>query len=209
MRNGIRLAAAAAAMAGPALLAAAPAALAQVATEHPGSTGGGMPQLNFGHPLLIAQVVWLLIIFGLLYAVMAQVALPGVASVLEARRRRIDGDLEAAQAAKARADNALAEHRAATARARAEGQAAIAEAVQRAQAEAAARSEESNARLNAQIEAAERRIAAARDSAMGALRQVSAETAEALVSRLVGGGGADRAAIERAVDGELAARGRA
>ncbi len=208
MRNGIRLAAAAAAMAGPALLAAAPAALAQVATEHPGSTGGGMPQLNFGHPLVIAQVVWLLIIFGLLYLVMAQVALPGVASVLEERRRRIDSDLEAAQAAKGRADAALAEHRAATARARSEGQAAIAEAVQRAQAEAAARSEELNARLNAQIEAAERRIAAARDSAMGALRQVSAETAEALVSRLVGGG-ADRAAIERAVDGELAARGRA
>jgi F-type H+-transporting ATPase subunit b len=205
MRNGIRPAAAAALGLA---LAAAPA-LAQVAGEHPGSTGGGMPQLNFGHPLVIAQVIWLLIIFGLLYAVMSQVALPGVAAVLEERRRRIDGDLEAAQAAKARADAALAEHRAATARARSEGQAAIAEAVQRAQAEAAARSEELNARLNAQIETAERRIAAARDSAMGALRQVSADTAEALVSRLVGGAAADRAAVERAVDGELAARGRA
>jgi F-type H+-transporting ATPase subunit b len=206
MRNGIRLAAAA--LAGLAL-AAAPAALAQVAGENPGSTGGGMPQLNFGHPLVIAQVVWLLIIFGLLYLVMAQVALPGVASVLEERRRRVDGDLEAAQAAKARADEALAEHRAATAKARSEGQAAIAEAVGRAQAEAAARSEELNARLHAQVEQAEKRIAAARDSAMGALRQVSADTAEALVSRLVGGGAADRAAVERAVDGELAARGRA
>ena len=208
MRNGIRLVAAAAAIAGLALLAAVPAALAQVAEEHPGATGGGMPQLNFGHPLVISQVVWLLIIFGLLYVVMHQVALPGVASVLEERKRRIDGDLEAAQAAKARADEAMAEHRAATAKARAEGQAAIAEAVQRAQAEAAARSEESNVRLNAQIEQAEKRIAAARDSAMGALRQVSADTAEALVSRLVGGG-TDRAAVERAVDGELAARGRA
>ncbi len=205
MRNGIRLAAAA--LAGLAL-AAAPAALAQVAGENPGSTGGGMPQLNFGHPLVIAQVVWLLIIFGLLYLVMAQVALPGVASVLEERRRRIDSDLEAAQAAKGRADAALAEHRAATAKARAEGQAAIAEAVGRAQAEAAVRSEELNARLNSQIEAAERRIAAARDSAMGALRQVSADTAEAVVSRLVGGA-ADRAAVERAVDSELAVRGRA
>ena len=206
MRNGIRPAVAAAFGAA---LAAAPAALAQVAGEHPGATGGGMPQLNFGHPLVISQVVWLLLIFGLLYVVMAQVALPGVASVLEERRRRIDGDLEAAQAAKARADEALAEHRAATAKARSEGQAAIAEAVQRAQEEAAARSDELNARLNTQIEAAEKRIAAARDSAMGALRQVSADTAEALVSRLVGGAAADRAAVERAVDGELAARGRA
>jgi len=204
MRNRIRTAAAVLAVA----LAAAVPALAQVADEHPGATGGGMPQLNFGHPLVISQVVWLLIIFGLLYAVMSQVALPGVAAVLEERRRRIDGDLEAAQAAKGRADEAMAEHRAATAKARAEGQAAIAEAVARAQSEAAARSEEMNARLNAQIEQAEKRIAAARDSAMGALRQVSADTAEALVSRLVGGG-TDRAAVERAVDGELAARGRA
>jgi F-type H+-transporting ATPase subunit b len=208
MRNGIRLAAIA--VAGVALLGAMPPeALAQVATEHPEATGGGMPQLNLGHPLVIAQVVWLLIIFGLLYATMSQVALPGVAAVLGERRRRIDGDLEAAQAAKGRADEALAEHRAATAKARSEGQAAIAEAGARAQAEAAARSEELNARLNSQIEQAERRIAAARDSAMGALRQVSADTAEALVSRLVGGGTADRAAVERAVDGELAARGRA
>jgi F-type H+-transporting ATPase subunit b len=179
-----RMRTAAAALAGFAL-AAAPA-LAQVADEHPGATGGGMPQLNFGHPLVISQVVWLLVIFGLLYVVMAQVALPGVARVLDERRRRVDGDLEAAQAAKARADEALAEHRAATAKARSEGQAAIAAAVGRAQAEAAAR-----------------------DSAMGALRQVSADTAEALVSRLVGGVAADRAAVERAVDGELAARGRA
>lgn len=205
MRKGIPLAAMAL---GLALLGAVPEALAQVAAENPGSTGGGMPQLNFGHPLVIAQVVWLLIIFALLYVVMEQVALPRVASVLEERRRRIDGDLEAAQAAKARADAALAEHRAATAKARAEGQAAIAEAVQRAQAEAAARSEELNKRLSAQIEAAERRIAAARDSAMGALRQVSSDTAEALVARLVGGA-ADRAAVERAVDGELTGRGRA
>ena len=115
MRNGFRLAAAALALAA----FAAPEALAQVATEHPAATGGGMPQLNFGHPLVVAQVVWLLIIFGLLYVVMERVALPGVARVLEERRRRIDGDLEAAQAAKARADEAMAEHRSATARARA------------------------------------------------------------------------------------------
>jgi F-type H+-transporting ATPase subunit b len=203
MRNRIWWAAAA----GGALLAAAPA-LAQVAEEHPGATGGGMPQLNFGHPLVIAQVVWLFVIFGLLYVVMEQVALPRVASVLDERRRRIDGDLEAAQAAKGRADEAMAEHRTATAKARAEGQAAIAEAVGRAQAEAGSRSDELNARLNTQIEAAEKRIAAARDSAMGALRQVSADTAEAVVARLIGGGG-DRAAVERAVDGELVARGRA
>jgi F-type H+-transporting ATPase subunit b len=199
MRQSIRIAAVA-------LLAALPAA-AQVAEEHPGATGGGMPQLNFGHPLVISQVVWLLIIFGLLYYVMANYALPQVAGVLEERRRRIEGDLEAAQASKRSADAAMTEHQASTARARAEAQAAIAAAVQQAQAEAAAKAEALNARLASQIEAAERRIAAARDGAMGALRQVATETTDAMVTRLIGGA-TDRAAVERAVDRELAARGR-
>ena len=164
-----------------------------------------MPQLDFGNPLMIAQIVWLLIIFGFLYYVLSVYALPRVESVLEARRTRIAADLEAAQAAKSEADAAMAAHREATMKARAEAQAAIADALQQAQAEATARTEELNARLARQIEEAEARIAAARDAAMGALRQVSTETAEALVSRLVGG--ADRGRVTAAVDRVLAARG--
>lgn len=171
----------------------------------------GMPQLAFDHPvqgqLLVSHVVWLLIIFGLLYYVMARYALPQVGSVLEERQRRIEADLDAARAAKDRSDSAMAEHQAANARARAEAQAAIAAALQQAQADAAARTEALNARLGAQIEQAERRIGSARDSAMGALRQVASETTDALVGRLIGQ--VDRAAVERAVDRELAARGRA
>lgn len=44
-----------------------------------------MPQLDFGNPLMIAQIVWLLIIFGLLYFALSNYALPRVESVLEAR----------------------------------------------------------------------------------------------------------------------------
>jgi F-type H+-transporting ATPase subunit b len=184
-------------------------AMAQVAAEHgrPESSAGGMPQLDFANPWTIAQVVWMLIIFGALYLVMAQYALPQVEGVLAARRARIEGDLESAQAAKLRADAALSEHQSATTKARAEAQAAINAATQRAQEEASARSEALNAKLAAQIEAAEGQIASARDAAMGALRQVATETADALVSKLIGK--SDTAAIGQAVDRELAARGRA
>jgi F-type H+-transporting ATPase subunit b len=164
-----------------------------------------MPQLDFGNPLMIAQIVWLFIIFGVLYHVLSTYALPRVEAVLEDRRRRIEGDLEAAQGAKAEADAAIAAHRDATNKARAEAQAAIAAAMQSAQAEASARSEALAARLAEQIEAAEQRIAAARDSAMGALRQVSTETAEALMQRLTGKSEQD--AVGAAVDRALAARG--
>jgi F-type H+-transporting ATPase subunit b len=190
-------------MASGAFMAAAWPAAAQMVTEIPHG-GSGMPQLAFENPWTIAQVVWMLVIFGLLYYVMATYALPQVAGVLEERRHRIDGDLEAAQANKSRADAALAEHQAATARARADAQAAIAAAANQAQAEAAAKTEALNARLAAQIEAAEQRIGAARDAAMGALRQVATETTDALVAKLIGG--ADRAAVLRAVDREISAR---
>jgi F-type H+-transporting ATPase subunit b len=163
-----------------------------------------MPQLEFGNPLLIAQVVWLLIIFGLLYYVMAAYALPRVERVLEDRRARIAADLQAAQAAKAEADASMAAHRDATAKARGEAQAAIAAAVQQAQADAAARSEELNKRLARQIDEAEQRIASARDAAMGALRQVSLDTAESLVTKVAGV--ADRRKLEAAVDRALTAR---
>jgi len=172
-----------------------------------GGSGGGMPQLDFGNPLVLAQVVWMLLIFALLYWLVKSKGLPAVASVLEERRARIQGDLEAAQAAKASADAAMTQHREATAKARGEAQAAIAGALQAAQAEAEKRAEVLNARLAEQVAAAEARIEAARTTAMGALRDVATDTAEALVNKLVGQ--ADRAAVSTAVGREFAARGRA
>lgn len=170
-------------------------------------SSGGMPQLDFGNPLMLAQVVWLLIIFGVLYYVLAHVVLPRFEGVLENRRARIQGDLEAARAAKAEADAALDAHRSATARSRTEAQSAIAEALALAQADAGAKAAALNARLNEQIAAAEARIAASRDSAMGALREVATDTTDALVKRLTGLN--EPAAIQAAVQRELAAQGRA
>ena len=171
------------------------------------ASGGGMPQLDFSNPLMLAQVVWLLIIFGVLYYVLANIALPRVASVLEERRSRIEGDLEAARLAKSEADAAMSAHQAAMTKARAESQAAISDATLAVQAEAAVRNEALNARLNEQIEAAEARINTARDAAMGALREVATDTANALVTRLTGL--KNEAAVGAAVQRELAAQGRA
>ncbi|MBC7942784.1 MAG: ATP synthase F0 subunit B, partial [Chitinophagaceae bacterium] len=76
-----------------------------------------MPQLAFGDPLVVAQAVWMLVIFGVLYYVLRTYVLPPVGEVLEHRAARIEGDLDAAREAKLTADNALAELRAATAQA--------------------------------------------------------------------------------------------
>ncbi len=171
----------------------------------------GMPQLAFGHPeqgrLLVGQIVWQLLIFAALVYLMAEVALPRVGAVIEDRHRRIAADLEAAQAAKVEADAAMAAHRSASADARAEARAAVAGALQASQAETDAKSAELTARLNGQIAEAEGRINAARDKAMGSMRGIATDTAEALVTKLIGR--ADRAALDAAVERALDARGRA
>lgn len=179
------------------------APFAAVAAEE----SGGMPQLDFGNPLVIAQVIWMLLIFAGLYWLVKERGLPLVAEVLEERRSRIEGDLEAAQAAKAQADAALAAHREATQKARAEAQSSIAAALQAAQSDAEAKSGALNERLNRQVAEAESRIDASRRAAMGALREVAVDATESLVTKLVGA--ADRAVVGRAVDGVLATRGRA
>ena len=161
----------------------------------------GMPQLNFASQLTTSQVVWGAIIFALLYVAFSKWALPKVGTVVEDRRKRIAGDLDTARGSKAEADAAVAELTAATRMARSEAQASIAAATQQAKSEAASQAATANERLDAQLAEAEGRIAAARASAMGALRQVAGETATAVVLRLTGqqpdGGVVDRAVASR------------
>jgi F-type H+-transporting ATPase subunit b len=166
----------------------------------------GMPQLDFKNPLTISQVVWLAIIFAILYQLLARWALPQVAAVLEARAEAISRDLEAAHQAKGESDAAVASLTAATQKAQAAAQAEIAGAVAAAKEVTASQSAQMHARLDAQLAAAEQRIDAARVGAMGALRQVAAETADVMVTRLTGRAGS-AGAVAAAVEVAMAARG--
>ena len=143
-----------------------------------------MPQLDFANPLMMSKLVWLLIIFGVLYFILKNHALPQVASVLDERAALIAADLNAARDAQAASEAALAEIRASTASARAEAQAAIAAAMLAAQTESARLAAEINLKLSAQVAQAEAAVRAARDQAMGALREVANETAMAMLTRL-------------------------
>lgn len=145
-----------------------------------------MPQLDFGNQLTIAQVVWMALIFGTLYLLLTNWALPQVATVLNDRAHRISTDLDSARAAKAQADQAASDIADGSRRANAEAQAAIAQAVASAKAEAAEQARIANERLDVQLAEAEARIQAARASAMGALREVATETASVVVDRLTG-----------------------
>ncbi len=165
----------------------------------------GMPQIDFANPLTTSQVVWGAIIFIVLYLLLSRWALPEVATVLQHRAERIAADLDAARAAKERADAAVDELTRATREAHAGAQAQIAEAVAAAKAAADAQAAAINARLDAQIAGAEQRIAEARAAAHGTLEQVAIDTANVVVARLIGTP-IDHDAVPAAVRGVLAAR---
>lgn len=187
----------------PAALALAAFAMAPVAAR----AAEGMPQLDFGNPLTVSQVVWLALIFVAFYLLLNNWALPQVAGVLAKRAAAIGADLDTARSAKLEADSAVAEFTAATRQAQASGQAQIAAATDQAKAEAAAQAATLNQKLDAQLEEAEQRIGAARASALGALRQVATETASAVVTRLTGHA-PDAGAVDHEVGAVLAATGR-
>ncbi len=164
-----------------------------------------MPQLDFANPLTTSQVVWMFLIFAALYLALRHWALPMVGGVIEMREQRIRADLETARRAKDEADRAVAEVAERTRAASAEAQGEIARAVAAAKADADARAKVDNDQLEKQLQEAEQRIHAAREQAMGALRQVAADTASTVVSRLTGNE-PDRGRIEAAVGDVMAAR---
>ncbi len=187
----------------PALLASIPVAGLLLPSA---ALAQGMPQLAFGNPLTIAQVVWGGMIFLVLYLALSRWALPQVGAVLQARAASIADDLDAAHAAKAAADAAMAEMTEATRLARSEAQAAISAAVDKAKAEAAAEALATSRRLEARLAEAEAQIAQARNAAMAALRQVATDTTLAMVTKLTGTRPGKKS-IDGAVGVALAARG--
>ncbi|MBV1833555.1 hypothetical protein NJLHNGOC_12265 [Novacetimonas cocois] len=181
-------------------------ALPLMAMVAPGARAEGMPQLDFGNPYVIGQVIWGAGIFLVLYLLLSRSALPKVEKVLSLRRQTIENDLEIAHKAKARADDAVAELRQARKNAMAEAQANVDKVVEEARVAAEKQTQEMNARLGAEIREAEARVALARETALGSLRQISTDTAEALIHQL-SGSSAPVDVVTSKVDGVATARG--
>ncbi len=143
-----------------------------------------MPQ--FDPSTFMPQLFWLLVTFTVLFVVMWRHALPRISGILEARQQRIGGDLEKAAAFKAETEQVAAEYERALAEARDKAAAALKQAGAELAAEAAERHESFGKKLTARTGEAERRIAAARDEALGNIKTVAEQTAGAATAKLIG-----------------------
>lgn len=152
-------------------------------TEQP-ETPGVFPPFQSEH--FPSQIVWLTISFVLLYVLMSKIALPRIGSILAERSRVIGDDLAAAEKLKERSDAARAAYEKALADARARAQ-AIASATREQQArEAETAHKRLEGQLNERLATAEQSIDATRTAAMGHVRTIAADTASAIVERLIG-----------------------
>lgn len=143
-----------------------------------------MPQFDSAY--FSPQLVWLALTFGLLYLLMAKVALPRIGQILEERERRINDNLRKAETLKQQAEAAVAAYEKRMADARAKAQETVREIREQMAAEAAERHEQLNERLAAEIAEGEARIAEARAKAVASVRDMAVEVAAAATARLIG-----------------------
>ena len=123
-----------------------------------------MPQLDpASYP---SQLFWLVLTFVPLLLILWKVALPKVGAALEARRARIDADLDRAAKLKDEAGAVLAAYQKSLAAAHEAARAELKKVADQAAGEAARRQAELGATLAAQVKDAETRIAAAKDAAL-------------------------------------------
>jgi F-type H+-transporting ATPase subunit b len=170
------------------------AAVAASAAEKGGS--GGLPQFDVSQ--WPGQMVWMLIIFAVLFALFNWIFVPAVGGTIDAREDKISGDIGDARRARDAASAELEAAGAEMAAARARAQKVASDAQAEAKAAAAARQAQEETKLSEIMAAAEARIDAARSEAMAHVRDIAVETAQAMIARL-SGTQADRAEVERAL----------
>jgi F-type H+-transporting ATPase subunit b len=158
---------------------AAPAAHTEVPEGH-----GGFPPFQSQH--FPSQLLWLTLTFVLLYVLMSRIALPRIGAILADRAKRIAEDLKAAQGFKERSEAASAAYQKALADARSRAQAIANETRETQAVEAEATNKRLEAQLHEKLAAAEKSIAATRTAAMSNVGSIAAETAAAIVERLIG-----------------------
>jgi F-type H+-transporting ATPase subunit b len=169
-------------------------------TEHvpAGEHGGVFPPFNT--QTFPSQLVWLILTFVLLYALMAKWALPQVARVIENRQKRIADDVAEANKLKAQSDAAVEAYEKALNEARARAQAIATETREQQTAESEAARKKVEDELNVKLAEAEKSIAATKEAAMANVRTIAQDTAAAIVERLIGTAPNDKAVADAVAD---------
>jgi F-type H+-transporting ATPase subunit b len=156
---------------------------------------GGFPPFQTEN--FAPQLIWLVLIFGVLYLLMSRIALPRVGGIIENREAKIAADLDASRELQAKAQAAAAANDETIRLRREEAQNIGRDAQQKIAAETAAQRARAEAEAAEKIRAAEERIGAAKAAALANVEGIALDAAATIIEKLTGAP-ADRAAITAA-----------
>ncbi len=145
-----------------------------------------MPQIAQIAATYASQAFWLLLVFALIYFVIARGMLSKVGATVDARAKKIADDLAEAERAKAAAQAAEATYLVEMNAARLDAGKVGAEAKAAALADTDAKVRAADAAAAKALEAAEARIASAKSQAMAGVQQVAQDAASAILGKLTG-----------------------
>ena len=160
----------------------------------PDNTGTEVPH-DGAHPVafppldsstIAPQLVWLAITFGALYLLLSRIALPRIGEGIEARRDRIQRDLDSAERLKGETEQALAAYEQALADARANANAIAKDNRDRLAQRVDAKQKQVDAEIDAKVSEAERRIDETRSKALTSVDEIASGIVGPLVATLVG-----------------------
>ena len=162
-----------------------------------------MPQIDQIMSTYGSQFFWLVITFGLIYFVIGRSMLPKIQGTVDQRKAKIAGDIAAARAAHARADEIEEEYRLAHAKARDAALAVTAEAKAKGAREAEVKVREADVGIASHLSDAEAAIAAQQAAALTEIEAVAVEAAQDIIARLTPAK-ITKPQVNRAVKGALA-----
>ena len=145
-----------------------------------------MPQLSQLSLVYLSQFLWLAIALGFIFFVIARGMVPKIQATVDAREKRIAGDLEAAQQARTAADETEAAWRARMDAARADAARVAQEAKAESARDTEARVKAAADKINLKVETAQGQIREALASARTEIESVAAEATQEMVRRLTG-----------------------
>lgn len=132
------------------------------------------------------QLFWLALTFGALYVILSRVALPRVSEVIEERRDRIQRDLDAAERLKDETEQALQGYEKALTDARSNASGLAKKERETLDAEVQREQAKVEEQIAAKLADAETRIAETKAKALESVNTIAADTAVAIVAKLVG-----------------------
>jgi len=161
-----------------------------------------MPQLSQLSQVYLSQFLWLAIALGFIFFVIARGMVPKIQATVDARESKIAGDLEAAQKARAAADETEAAWRERMDAARSEAARLSQEAKAESGRDTEAKVKAAADKLNLKVEAAQGKIRDAVNAARAEIEAVAVEASQEMVQRLTGSS-VDKKDAAAAVKAEL------